>query len=133
MTAFVARAHDLPENQLPLNQQALHWLKQARETPDLGLLYLTQLAFWGLENGIVLRAHKVDPYVLEEQVGYLLKFGPEPQANVYRWLLTNPNGPETEEQESTLLIELEDADGPLEAACRVLETISSRVAAARSC
>src|SRR4051812_7661087 len=124
---------ELPENRTEVSKAGLRWLKEAKEPAEPGLLYLTQLAFWGLENGIVLRAHNVDPYVLEEQVGYLLKFGPEPQANVYRWLLTNPNGPETEEQESTLLIELEDADGPLEAACRVLETISSRVAAARSC
>lgn len=53
------------------------------------------------------------------------------QMHIYRWLLGNPNGPPSfEEQEDTLLLAMERAQSPSEAAVVVLETVADRMAAA---
>jgi 5'(3')-deoxyribonucleotidase len=60
---------------------------------------------------------------VQEQVDSLFGWKPE---NVIEWLFTNPNGPGREEQEESLLICLEGAEGPESAAAAVLDQIYSR-------
>ncbi len=123
----------LHANTLPPNQEALRWLKAAKESEDSHLLYLVQLAHWGLEKGLQLNSvqrHNALQEDVELQVGYLL--GAKDQANVYRWLLTNPNGPQMSEQADQVLSGLRKSRNPLQAAAVVLETVSSRMAAARA-
>ena len=124
----------LTVNHLEPNQLALRWLKAAEEAPADGgsYLYLLSLAHWGLENGVRLNENPKWGILhedLDTQVGLLL--GVKDQAKVYRWLFQNPNGPAMLERVDMLTLELERAENPMEAAGLVLQTISSRMAAAR--
>lgn len=122
----------LPENNRAPNLLARKWLVEARTPLNPSLLFVTQLAYWGLEKGVEVHS-QVDEDVLQDQVNLLLAVkenaGRE-QANAYQWLLSNPNGPPLAEQERTLQRELASAKDPLEAAAAVLETVSDRMAAA---
>jgi hypothetical protein len=125
----------LPVNRLPVNLEALSWLREARADISPSVLYLSQLAWWGKEKGVTLRANKIDPHVLSDQVDALQGGQRRPkqsQENAFRWLLSNPNGPPLAEQVSTLERALKAAESPLEAAQAVLETVSDRMAADRA-
>lgn len=94
-------------------------------------MYLLQLAQWGFDKGLALHEPKlgISQNGLADQVALLL--GREDQGRVYRWLLRNPNGPQMSEQVASLEADLQGAKDPLRAAALVLETISSRMTAAR--
>jgi hypothetical protein len=116
--------HELPQNSLPLNQAALHWLREAQAAPlEPHRLYLLSLAFWGLENGAEGEWPERDGPAVEQQVGLLLAWKP---ANVLAWLTSNPNGPDRAEQASNLLSLLENAENPRQAAAWLLSEIYSR-------
>ena len=124
----------LPVNNTGPNQAALQWLVRAKAQYNHVLLYLLQLAFWGLEKGVQLQA-EVSQEDLQDQVNLLLavkKNAATEQAQAYRWLLANPNGPPSPEQSQSLENALLSAKGPLEAAGVVLETVSARMAAANA-
>lgn len=122
-----------PVNNLPANLLALHWLRQAKAQHDPSLLYLLQLAVWGIEKGQRFQGNGIEPDQLESQVHALLSGqgnkGVE-AAKVYRWLVTNPNGPTQPEQATALEKALRNSPDPLQAAAVVLETVSDRMAAA---
>jgi hypothetical protein len=42
---------NVPQNSSVLNQEALRWLEEAKESPESHLLHLLVLASWGLEVG----------------------------------------------------------------------------------
>src|ERR1051326_4223153 len=93
-------------NELPLNRKALQWLERAREYPNPSVLYLFQLSAWGLEQEIHVYEYGgggIPHHEVESQTHLLLTHDPERQKNAYEWLLSTPNGPDTEEQETTLL------------------------------
>lgn len=124
---------EIPANRLSINQTALGWLRKANESPDPLFLYLTQLAKWGLEQGLsVDLPGEVETDDLERQVDALLEIRENPtaeQATAYRWMTSNPNGPQRAEQVSSLEASLASAENPRKAAAIVLETISDRMRA----
>src|SRR5262245_47646057 len=89
----------LPENKSVLGPAAHKWLRKAGKYAPPHNLHLPTLASWGLENGVQGEWRSRDRPALEEQVGRL--FGWEPK-NVLDWLVSNPNGPDPEEQEQNL-------------------------------
>ncbi len=119
------KALTLPENDNPLNQAALEWLKEAEADAPLHYLYVLRLAAWGLENGVRCPgAPERDQPAVEEQVNLL--FGWKP-ANVLAWMFSNPEGEDDpKDQQADLLGWLEAVDNPKSAAARVLEAIYSR-------
>jgi hypothetical protein len=85
-------------------------------------LHLLNLAQAGIEHfGTMIAGPQA--YTLTEQVNRL--FGWKPQ-NVMDWLLTNPNGPDREDQEESLLLSLKMATSAEQASAAVLEAIWSR-------
>ena len=48
----ITRRSMLSENDTPLNQAALEWLREAKADGDRYYLYLLQLASWGLDDGL---------------------------------------------------------------------------------
>ena len=121
-----------PSNRTGPSQQALNWLKEAREPADPSSLYLSQLASWGLQRGVRFRGNGIEPEDLESQVNLMGGYGRTKAqiGNIYDCLTTNPNGPEDQsEQEGTLEKALTEAQDPLAAAGAVLETVSDRMAA----
>ena len=115
----------VPQNNKPLNREALRWLKLAKESPEPSLLHVLTLAHWGLENGAKGDWPANHRAAVEEQVGLLL--GWNDQAKALRWILSNPDGPDDpKEQEDELLREVENAANPKQAAAAVLNAIYSR-------
>ena len=115
-------------NLKPLNREALVWLKEAGQpTPREEGLYLLALASWGQEKGAT--APGLDSgqnASLVEAVNVMHVRDPD---EWLRWLVSNPNGPDsTEEQMQTLLQALKEASSPVNAAEVVLEAIGSRLA-----
>jgi hypothetical protein len=113
-------------NNHPLNKAAWKWLKEARQPTPQHALYLLDLAHWGLENGVEGEWPARDRPALEEQLGHLCAWKPK---DVLEWLLSNPDGPDQEEQESGLLVELRGANSPMSAAASVLSTMYARMQA----
>jgi hypothetical protein len=114
----------LTENKNVLSLAAHKWLREAGEyAPPLSLHLLT-LASWGLENGVQGEWPSRDRPALKEQVGLLFGWKPE---NVLAWLVSNPNGPDPEEQEENLRRGLVWAQNPRRAAALVLGEIYSRM------
>lgn len=115
----------LSQNNTPLAKAALSWLKQGPKTFDLAHhhLYLLQLAEHGLKAGATGEWPPRDRHSLQSQVERM--FGWKP-ANAMAWLLSNPNGPDKQEQQTTLLQSLNEAKNPREAAAIVLSAIYSR-------
>jgi hypothetical protein len=117
---------EAPSNNLPVNQAALNWLRQAKASPQEGVSYLAQLASWGLEKGLVdvpapvsaSQPHRAD---LASAVDALLGFGRAEVAFATHWFLSNPNLAEDEQAES-LEQQLDRATSPQEAAQVVVET-----------
>ena len=100
----------LSENDTPLNQAALEWLREAKADGDRYYLYLLQLASWGLDDGSAGDWPSEHRYALREQVNLL--FGRKP-ATALAWLLSNPNGEEDpKDQKADLLKLLETTDCP---------------------
>lgn len=108
----------------PLNQAAWKWLKEARQPTPQHALYLLDLAHWGLENGAEWDWPARDRPALEEQIGLMCAWKP---ANVLKWLLSNPDGPDPDEQESGLLKDLREASSPENAAALVLNSLHARM------
>jgi hypothetical protein len=108
------------QNEDQLNKAAWARLKEARDSPDPQYLYLLSLASWGLENGSAGDWPEKERHALQMQVDGL--FGWKP-ANVLAWLLSNPNGPEKQEQAASLLSALREAASPKNAAAAVLNAI----------
>jgi hypothetical protein len=114
----------LPENDNPLSQAALEWLREAKADVDRYCLYLLQLASWGLDDGTEGDWPEDHGYALREQVELL--FGWKP-TNVLTWLMSNPNGEEDpKDQEGELLRLLETTGNPWRAAAHVLNRIYGR-------
>ena len=115
----------LPQNNMPLNRLAHHWLMKARATEaQPHYLHLLNLASWGLENGVQGEWPAGDRAALAEQVSLLFGWKAE---DVLGWLTEHPDGPEDRsEQEANLLNEIKTADSPEQAAARLLSTIYSR-------
>jgi hypothetical protein len=119
-----------PSNESLVNQAALRWLQAAKEPADEGISYLVQLAWWGLENGICvpppLSPNHPTHEDLELALGQRLVHGPKAAADATRWVLANPNL-EPGEEEDNLLLWLESATSPMEAARLVIETVYDRM------
>jgi hypothetical protein len=111
----------VPQNNKPLNREALRWLIQAKESPEPHLLHVLTLAHWGLENGVQGDWRDNHRSAVEEQVGVMLGWE---QAVALKWLLSNPDG--SDDQEEELLRDLQNADSPKRAAAAVLNAIYSR-------
>jgi hypothetical protein len=120
---IAARPHSLRQNNSPLGRAAHKWLMQAREHAPPRDLHLLSLAWWGLENRVEGEWPERDRAALEQQVSGLFAWEPK---NVLKWLLSNPNGPESGEQLHNLLQSLKWAQDPRRAAAVVLSEIYSR-------
>ena len=110
-----------------VNRAAWRWLKEARAQVDPYCLHLLTLALWGWDNGVRVDRRKDRWDALDLQLGHLGGWKPE---DVMGWLFENPDGPDAEEQEESLLMWLKGAPDPLRAAGHVLETIWYRQQAA---
>src|SRR5579871_5226221 len=99
----------LKENNSPLNRAALKWLREAREPVAPAYLHLLSLAMWGLENEASGEWPQRETGALENQVHALLGWEPK---TALEWLLTNPEGPDRDEQEQNLLRDLQKAKKP---------------------
>jgi hypothetical protein len=121
-----------PSNRWPVNQAALRWLQAAKEPADEDISYLVQLAWWGLENWIRVPPPRSPSQPthedLELALGQRLARGPRAAKDATRWLLANPNLAPGEEEEN-LLLWLESATSPMEAARLVIETVYDRMTA----
>ena len=109
-------------NSSPLNRQALRWLEQAKVETSDQQSYLAQLAAWGMER-VELQDPPVAPnhpdsHDLSSALEALL--GADPQ-RATEWFLEIPEI-EPEEQESSLLSELQQAANPEEAGRRAVES-----------
>lgn len=110
-------------NNSPLNQQARHWLDQAKAESSDQVSYLAQLADWGLERTAVPlpkpnSPRQPDRHDLTSAIEAIS--GAEPEAAT-EWFLSNPNT-SPEDEEANLLQLLQDSQTPQEAAQAVLET-----------
>jgi hypothetical protein len=114
----------VPENSNVLNIAAHKWLREAGEYAPPHCLHLLTLTSWGLENGVEGEWPSRDRSALEEEVGLL--FGWKPK-NVIAWLVSNPNGPDPDEQEENVRQVLVWAQNPKQAAAVVLNEIYSRM------
>src|SRR5258708_2364584 len=109
--------NEAPSNKSPLNQVALRWLEEAKASPDPYASYLAQLAWWGLEKGIVevqspRAPSQPSPHNLENLVETLV--GADPVL-ASRWIVINPNVA-PDEQAMTLLRSLRNAESSQDAA-----------------
>jgi hypothetical protein len=116
-----------------VNQAALRWLKEAKAAPNEDRSYLAQLAWWGLENGIVRISCPIAPTQpthdeVETAIGSLLGSGPGEAEFASRWFLSNPNLDE-EEQAGNLELMLSEAENAEEAAHLAVETAYDRIVA----
>lgn len=117
---------EAPANQLPINQAALKWLREARASPDPAVSYIAQLAAWGLQKDLVeiprpTSASQPERHNLESAVEALLGAGAQEAAFASQWFLSNPNL-EADEQADNLEAGLNQATTPAEAATVAVET-----------
>ena len=115
----------LSENDNPLNQVALDWLKEAKADAPSHYLHLLNLAHWGLdlEKAVQGEWPAEDRAALKEQVDGL--FGWQAN-NVLAWLFSNPEGESPREQQENLLRLLQTTNSPQRASAHVLNAIYSR-------
>ena len=124
MAATQQQPHSLPQNDSLLNRAAWKWLKIARADANPAYLYLLSLAQWGLKQRVEGDWPSRETSAPQQQVDGLLGWRP---ANVEPWLLSNPEGPESEqEQQQNLLNDLRGARSPEQAAAFVLNAIWDR-------
>jgi hypothetical protein len=119
----------LPVNRQPVNQEALKWLRAAREPADPLLPYLAQLVNLGFQQNLPVPGLG-DRYWadLELAAGQLL----DPKLNpvlLMRWFQNNPNGPPEPEQSQSLEALLGEAANWEAAAQAVMEVFYDRLAA----
>ena len=117
----------VPVNSWQVNQQAKRWLLKIKESPDPQVLYLAQLAQWGLENQKVELPEPLSPSqpmrpALEQVALGLLEPGAKAATKAMRLLLSNPNL-HPEDAAQNLLSALQQASSSEEAAAVVIETI----------
>jgi hypothetical protein len=117
---------EAPSNLWPVNQLALKWLQAAKEPAEPDMSYLAQPAWWGLDTGLVSIQRPMSPSQperadLESAVGQLLGYGPKLAEAATVWFLENPNL-DREEQEDSLVQQLQEAADPEDAAQVVVET-----------
>lgn len=122
-------SESLPVNRWPLNQDAKKRLQEAGEAPEQHQLYLVQLLNLGFERELPVpgpgQKYRAD---LEMAAQGLYDLNHKP-ADVMRWFLNNPNGPDQAEQNDTLRLVLEKATDWREAAMGLMEWFSDRQAA----
>jgi hypothetical protein len=112
---------EIPVNRWPVNQAAVHWLREANDLPDPHLPYLVQLLHLGFE-----REQPVpglgDQYrgSLELAAGKLLSNQLDP-VKVTRLFQDNPNGPDQDEQSRNLVALLTSANSWEQAAQSLME------------
>ena len=124
MAATQQQPNSLPQNNSLLNRAAWKWLKLARADAPPHSLHLLNLAYWGLEQRVEGDWPADEEYALQEQVNGLLGWRLE---NVEPWLLSNPEGPDSEEeQQQDLLNDLRGAWSPEQAASLVLNAVWAR-------
>src|SRR5262245_61689074 len=114
-------APDVPEadqNKTEVNQAALRWLKDSKQPVDPSQPYSLQLVLAGFEAGVAIpgpgQAYR---YSLRMQLDQM--FSPDGRKSFewVTWLFNNPNGPgDADEQEGTMVVELEQAKDWEEAA-----------------
>lgn len=112
---------EIPVNRWPVNQAALHWLREAKAGPDHHLPYLVQLLHLGFEKGQPVPGLG-DQYrgSLELAAGKLLSNQLDP-VKVTRLFQENPNGPAQDEQNHGLLKLLTSANSWEQAAQSLME------------
>ena len=115
------KAFTLSENDNPLNQAALEWLKEAKAPAEPYYLHLLNLAHWGLEMQVAAGWKERD--ALKQQVDVLFAWK---ASDVLKWLLSNPEGGDRAEQTQSLHRLVETSSSPEQAAKSVLEAIYSR-------
>ena len=125
---------EAPVNRWPVNQAALHWLRQTKADVRPWVAYLPQLAAWAMEQASVLPP--LAPGLpsrsdLQLALGQLQAAGNAEAARATTFLLGNPNL-SPQEQSHVLLSQLQLASGPQEAGKAVLETLYDRLAALRA-
>jgi len=118
----------IPENNSPPNRAALKWVREANAPAPGHYLHLLSLAMWGLENGASGEWPDRDRHAIAAQVAVMHAWKP---ANAMAWLVSNPNGPD-HEQQTNLQNEINQAKSPKQAAALVLAAIYSRMQADNS-
>ena len=119
---------EVPVNKWAVNQLALQWLKEARETPHPDKPYVLQLATWGLETDQIdlpppIAPSQPTPEAVKQVVyGLGAVHGREEAYQAMRRLFSNPNLSHKEEQDN-LLASLKQAKSPLEAAQAAIQVI----------
>ena len=110
-------------NSSPLNRQALSWLEKAKAETSDQQSYLAQLAAWGLERAEIQPSapNHPDSHDLSSAIEALLGADPD---RATAWFLENPEL-EPDEQEASLLSDLQQAQSPEEAAQRTVESAYS--------
>lgn len=117
----------VPQNNLPLNRAALFWLKEAKAQAPAHNLHFLSLAAWGLENAAEGDWPQSEQAALRQQTDVMFGW---PPALSMRWVHSNPNGPQTDEQQINLLNDVQLAQTPKQAAALVLNAIWNRQVAA---
>src|SRR5262249_25594929 len=110
----------LCENKNVLSLAAHKWLRETGGYAPPHELHLLTRALWGLENGVEGEWPSRDRHVLEEQLGLMFAWKPK---NVLAWLVSNPNGPDPEEQAENQRQALVWAQSPRQAAAVVLNKV----------
>jgi hypothetical protein len=106
-------------NSHPLNVTAMRWLDLAKEARDETKLAVVRLLVWGFHEGLKLPGPLgvIDGMRQELQISAERLLDPNlSPTEVMAFLLSNPNGPESLEQEEELLGLLDAAASPREAA-----------------
>ena len=99
----------VPPNAWPLNQEAKRRLVQAGESPDPSGLYLVQLLNLGFEKDLPVLGQG-GSYRPELESAAQQLYDPDLKpAQVMRWLLSNRNAGDQQEQTATLMHDLESA------------------------
>ena len=112
----------IPENDLPLNQQAKQALKLLRQRPDASVLYVLQLLQWCVDHGKVdLPGPHVAQSVLREQLDTFHQWSPKGAMSVF---LENSN------QESVEIYPQRPVDDPVELTQALIDQLDSRLTAA---
>jgi hypothetical protein len=113
----------LPENKHVLSLAAHKWLRETASTRRRTISISSRWPSGAWRMGSRASGRRDRP-ALEEQVGLLFGWKPE---NVLAWLVSNPNGPDPEEQEENLRQALVWAQNSKQAAAVVLNEIYSRM------
>jgi hypothetical protein len=106
-------------NSQPLNVTAMRWLDRAKEPRDETKLAVVRLLVWGFHEGLKLPGPLGAIDGMRQKLQMSAERLLEPDVSplkVMVFLLSNPNGPDSLQQEQELLGMLEGAASPQEAA-----------------